>query len=47
LIGLPSNSEDRLQKVESLLGNLVSVLQTRFSKDPHINAVLQAISQEV
>ncbi|KAK2448902.1 hypothetical protein QL285_008141 [Trifolium repens] len=43
----PTNSEDRLQKVESLLGNLVFVLQTRFSEDPHINAVLQAVAQEV
>ncbi|KAK2421147.1 hypothetical protein QL285_031804 [Trifolium repens] len=43
----PTNSEVRLQKVESLLGNLVSVLQTRFSEDPHINAVLQAVAQEV
>jgi hypothetical protein len=43
----PTNSEDRLQKVESLLGNLVSVLQMRFSEDPHINAVLQAVAQEV
>ncbi|KAK2441284.1 hypothetical protein QL285_012603 [Trifolium repens] len=43
----PTNSEDRLQKVESLLGNFVSVLQTRFSEDPHINAVLQAVAQEV
>jgi hypothetical protein len=43
----PTNSEDRLQKVESLLGNLVFVLQMRFSEDPHINAVLQTVAQEV
>ncbi|RHN66982.1 hypothetical protein MtrunA17_Chr3g0097731 [Medicago truncatula] len=42
-----TNSEDRLQKVESVLGNLVAVLQMRFSDDPQINAVLQAVAQEV
>jgi hypothetical protein len=36
-----TNSEDRLQKVESVLGNLVAVLQMRFSDDPQINAVLR------
>jgi hypothetical protein len=43
----PTNSEVRLQKVECLLGSLVSVLQMRFSEDPDINAVLQAVAQEV
>ncbi|KEH24862.1 hypothetical protein MTR_6g007640 [Medicago truncatula] len=42
-----TNSEDRLQKVESVFGNLVAVLQMRFSDDPQINAVLQAVAQEV
>jgi len=35
------------QKVESVLGNLVVLLQMRFSDDPLINAVLQAVAQEV
>lgn len=42
-----SNVEFRLQKLENLLGNLVSVLQTRFSADQQITDVLQAIAQEV
>ncbi|XP_058722770.1 uncharacterized protein LOC131594610 [Vicia villosa] len=42
-----TNSENRLQKVENLLGNIVVVLQMRFSADPQINAVLQAVAQEV
>lgn len=42
-----SNVENRLHKLENLLGNLVSVLQTRFSADQQINDVLQAIAQEV
>ena len=42
-----SNLENRVHKLENLLGNLVSVLQTRFSADEQINDVLQAIAQEV
>ncbi|XP_058769396.1 uncharacterized protein LOC131643261 isoform X3 [Vicia villosa] len=41
------NVENRVVKLENLLGNLVSVLQTRFSADKQINDVLQAIAQEV
>ncbi|CAI8588036.1 unnamed protein product [Vicia faba] len=41
------NVENRVIKLENLLGNLVSVLQTRFSADQQINDVLQAIAQEV
>ncbi|GAU36126.1 hypothetical protein TSUD_292860 [Trifolium subterraneum] len=42
-----ANVENRVHKLENLLGNLVSVLQTRFSADQQINDVLQAIAQEV
>ncbi|KAK7285061.1 hypothetical protein RJT34_19819 [Clitoria ternatea] len=41
-----SNAEIRLQKLENLFGNLVSVLQTRFSEDSQINSILQAVVQE-
>lgn len=42
-----SNVGNRVQKLEKLLGNLVTVLQERFSQDPKINDVLQTIAQEV
>ena len=42
-----SNANTRVKKLESLLENLVSILQVRFSEDPEMNEVLQAVSEEV
>jgi len=42
-----SNANTRVKKLESLFGNLVSILQVRFSEDPQMNEVLQAVSEEV
>ncbi|XP_040862094.1 uncharacterized protein [Glycine max] len=42
-----SYTNNRIQKLENLLGNLVAVLKVRFAKDPQINQVLEAIDQEV
>ncbi|XP_058740020.1 protein HEAT STRESS TOLERANT DWD 1-like isoform X1 [Vicia villosa] len=35
-----SNADNRVATLENLLGNLVSVLQMRFSEDPQVNEVL-------
>ncbi|XP_040861012.1 uncharacterized protein [Glycine max] len=42
-----SYANNRIQKLENLLGNLVAVLKVRFAEDPQINQVLEAIDQEV
>ncbi|KAH1199083.1 hypothetical protein GmHk_18G052525 [Glycine max] len=42
-----SYANNRIQKLENLLGNLVVVLKVRFAEDPQINQVLEAIDQEV
>ena len=42
-----SYTNNRIQKLENLLGNLVAVLKVRFAEDPQINQVLEAIDQEV
>ncbi|XP_058766877.1 uncharacterized protein LOC131640500 isoform X4 [Vicia villosa] len=42
-----SNADNRVATLENLLGNLVSVLQMRFSEDPQVNEVLRAIAEEV
>ena len=42
-----SYANNRIQKLEILLENLVVVLKVRFVEDPQINQVLEAIDQEV
>ncbi|KAH1189178.1 hypothetical protein GmHk_20G056999 [Glycine max] len=42
-----SYANNRIQKLENLLGNLVVVLKVRFAEGPQINQVLEAIDQEV
>ncbi|KAH1221914.1 hypothetical protein GmHk_12G035224 [Glycine max] len=42
-----SYANNRIQKLENLLGNLVAVLKVLFAEDPQINQVLEAIDQEV
>jgi len=39
-----TNSEDRLQKVKNVLGNLVVALQMRFYDDPKINVVTPTLN---
>ncbi|KAH1193352.1 hypothetical protein GmHk_19G054415 [Glycine max] len=41
-----SYTNNRIQKLENLLGNLVAMLKVRFEEDPQINQVLEAIDQE-
>ncbi|KAH1225066.1 hypothetical protein GmHk_11G032047 [Glycine max] len=40
-------ANNRIQKLENLLENLVVVLKVRFAEDPQINQVLETIDQEV
>ncbi|XP_012573845.3 uncharacterized protein [Cicer arietinum] len=42
-----SHANHRVKTLENLLGNLVSVLQVRFSEDPQINEVLQTVAEQV
>ncbi|RZC02486.1 hypothetical protein D0Y65_017567 [Glycine soja] len=42
-----SYTNNRIQKLENLLGNLVAVFKVRFAEDPQINQVLEAIDQEM
>eukprot|EP00256_Glycine_max_P066522 XP_025981117.1 uncharacterized protein LOC102666955 [Glycine max] len=42
-----SYANNRIQKLENLLENLVVVLKVHFAEDPQINQVLEAIDQEV
>ncbi|KAL5162231.1 hypothetical protein HKD37_07G019376 [Glycine soja] len=42
-----SYANNRIQKLENFLGNLVAVLKVRFAEDPQINQVLEAIDQEM
>ncbi|KAH1193496.1 hypothetical protein GmHk_19G054529 [Glycine max] len=42
-----SYANNRIQKLENLLENLVVVLKVRFAEDPQINQVLEAIDQEI
>ncbi|XP_028193667.1 uncharacterized protein LOC114379240 isoform X1 [Glycine soja] len=42
-----SYANNRIQKLENLLGNLVAVLKVLFAEDPQINQVLEAIDQEL
>ncbi|KAH1261909.1 hypothetical protein GmHk_02G004655 [Glycine max] len=41
-----SYANNRIQKLENLLENLVALLKVRFVEDPQINQVLEAIDQE-
>ncbi|KAH1212817.1 hypothetical protein GmHk_14G040911 [Glycine max] len=41
-----SYANNRIQKLENLLENLVVVLKVHFAEDPQINQVLEAIDQE-
>lgn len=42
-----SNGDGRVKKLENLVGDLVAILQVRFAQDPQVNAILQAVAQEV
>ncbi|KAH1199177.1 hypothetical protein GmHk_18G052603 [Glycine max] len=42
-----SYTNNRIQKLENLLGNFVAMLKVRFAEDSQINQVLEAIDQKV
>lgn len=42
-----SNWDDKVKKLESLVGDLVAVLQLCFAGDPQVNVNLQVVAQEV
>lgn len=42
-----SIGEQRIQKLEKVLGNLLSFLQARFSGDQEIHDIIQVVNQEV
>jgi len=42
-----SYADNRIQKLENLLGNLVAILEVWYAEDVQINKVLEALDQEV